>query len=155
MENRNQSNIFQVAEIKLSYSLKAKASQLPKVSTSAHACDLFRNSWDMDRIELVEQFKVMLLNRAQRVLGIMELSSGNATSTIADPKLIFAAALKANAISIILAHNHPSGSLAASQQDLDLTRKMREAGRLLDLPVLDHLIITNEGYFSFADEGLF
>ena len=108
----------------------------------------------MSKIEFVEQFKAMLLNRANKVLGIFEVSSGSSTGTIADPKLIFAAAIKANACGIILAHNHPSGNLNPSQADIDLTRRMREGGKLLEVQVLDHVIITCEGYYSFADEGM-
>jgi DNA repair protein RadC len=127
----------------------------PKISTSSDAFILFRDSWDFELIEFVEQFKVMLLSRANNVIGILSISTGNVSGTIADPKLIMAAAIKANASGIILCHNHPSGSLKPSQADLDLTRKIREAGKFLDLPVLDHLIISRSTYFSIADEGLF
>ena len=89
------------------------------------------------------------------MLAIFELSTGGVTGTVADPKLVFAAALKLNACNIILCHNHPSGSLKPSQADEALTRKIKEAGRYLDLPVIDHLIISGENnYYSFADEGL-
>ena len=81
-------------------------------------------------MRFVEQFKVMLLNRANRVLGIFEVSNGSSTGTVADPKLIFAAAIKANACGIILAHNHPSGNLQPSKADIDLTRKVKEGGFL-------------------------
>ena len=92
----------------------------------------------------------MLLNRANKVLGIFEVSSGGSTGTVADPKLVFAAAIKANACGIILAHNHPSGNLQPSQADIDLTKKMKEGGKLLEIQILDHVIITTEGYYSFA-----
>ena len=96
----------------------------------------------------------MLLNRANRVLGLIDISLGGTAGTIADPKVIFAAAIKSNACGIILVHNHPSGNLKPSQQDLDLTRKIKAGGQLLDIVVMDHMIITSEGFFSFADEGL-
>jgi DNA repair protein RadC len=96
----------------------------------------------------------MLLNRANKVLGILEVSTGGVSGTVADPKVIFAAALKGNASGIIVAHNHPSGNLAASRADVDLTRKLKEAGKFLEIQVLDHVIVTTEKYFSFADEGL-
>lgn len=153
MENKNLIPA-QVAEIKLSYSLPLKASRLPKVSISHDAKEFFFQSWDLNKIEFVEQFKVMLLNRANKVLGILEISSGSSTGTIADPKLIFAGALKANASSVILAHNHPSGNLSPSQSDIDLTRKVREGGKLLEIAVIDHIILTRESYYSFADEGI-
>lgn len=96
----------------------------------------------------------MLTNRANKVLGIVEISTGGIAGTVADPKLIFAAALKCAASGIILAHNHLSGNLNPSQADKDLTRRLIQAGKLLEISVLDHLILTTEKYFSFADEGL-
>ena len=144
----------QVAEIQLIYRSNVKPSQRPKVSTSKEVYELRFKNWDVDKIEFVEQFKVMLLNRSNKVLGIFELSSGSVAGTVADPKLVFVAALKANASSIILAHNHPSGCLNPSQADINLTKKIKEGGKLLDVAVLDHVIITTEGYFSFADEGM-
>ena len=96
----------------------------------------------------------MLLNRANKVLGIYEVSTGGMTGTVADPKLIFVAALKAGACNIMLVHNHPSGNLKPSKQDEQLTYKIKEGGKLLDIVLLDHLIISNEGYFSMQDEGL-
>ena len=100
-----------------------------------------------------EQFKILLLNRANKVLGIYEVSTGGMSGTVADPKLIFATALKACASSIILSHNHPSGNLKPSNADLQLTQKVKEGGKLLDIEVYDHIILTTEGYYSFADEG--
>lgn len=82
------------------------------------------------------------------------VSKGGQAGTIADPKIIFNIALENHAASVILAHNHPSGNLRPSQADLELTKKLRTAGQFLDMPVLDHLIITDQGFFSFADEGI-
>ncbi len=96
----------------------------------------------------------MLMNRANKVLGLFEVSTGGISGTVADPKIIFTAALKGGASGIIVAHNHPSGNLTASQSDIDLTRKLKEAGKFLEIQLLDHVIVTTEGYFSFADEGL-
>lgn len=96
----------------------------------------------------------MFTNRANKVLGIYEVSTGGIAGTVADPKLIFVAALKVGASGVILSHNHPSGNLTASQADIELTRKIKEGGRLLEIQLLDHVILTSEGYFSFADEGL-
>lgn len=155
MENLNdQSKQFQVAEIQLSYRSNVKASLRPKINRSSDACDILRQSWDESKIELVEQFKVILTNRANKVLGIFEVSTGGMTGTVADPKLIFVAALKCGAMGILLAHNHPSGNLTPSQADIDLTRKIKEGGKFLEIQLLDHLIITSEGYYSFSDEGL-
>ena len=155
METTNSLAWMQVAEIELIYKSKVKASQRPAVTTSLDAFKLFKQNWDENKIEFIEQFKVLFLNRSNKVLAIFELSTGGVTGTVADPKLVFAAALKLNACNIILCHNHPSGSLKPSQADEALTRKIKEAGRYLDLPVIDHLIISGEdSYYSFADEGL-
>ena len=143
-----------VAEIQLSYHPKVKPSQRPSVTSSREVYQLFYDNWDADRIELQEQFKVMLLNRGNRVLGIVDISTGGIAGTLADPKLIFATALKAGASSIILAHNHPSGQLTPSQADRTLTKKLTDGGKLLDISVLDHVILTADSYFSFADEGI-
>lgn len=149
-----QVSLSRVAEIKISYRSKVKASERPKITSSTDCYSILFQSWDTDRIELVEQFKVMLLNRANKVLGILELSTGGIAGTLADPKLIFAAALKACASAIILCHNHPSGNLKPSAADLQLTKKVKEGGSLLDIAVLDHIILTSESYYSLADEGL-
>ncbi|MGA0555127.1 RadC family protein [Larkinella sp. VNQ87] len=101
-----------------------------------------------------EEFWILLLNRANEVIRPVQISSGGLSGTIADPRLIFKQALDQLASAIILVHNHPSGNLTASQADKDLTRKLKEAGRMLDIPVLDHLIFTDRAYLSFADEGL-
>lgn len=155
METTNNFSLTQVAEIELIYKSKIKASERPKVTTSHDAFKLFKQNWDENKIEFIEQFKVLFLNRANKVLGIFELSTGGVTGTVADPKLVFTAALKLNACNIILCHNHPSGNLIPSQADQVLTQKIKEAGKYLDLPVIDHLIISGEdGYYSFADEGL-
>ncbi len=143
-----------VSEIELVYKTSIKPSQRPHITSSASAYDILSQNWDRDKIELFEQFKVLLLNKANKVLGIYELSSGGISGTVVDLRLIFAAALKANASGIIMAHNHPSGALIASHADKDITRKVKEAGKLLDIPVLDHLIVTTESYFSFADQGI-
>ncbi|HMK59200.1 MAG TPA: JAB domain-containing protein [Nitrososphaeraceae archaeon] len=153
MESTNQKHRYEVAEIQLSYKSNVRPSLRPKISGSKDAYNVLLENWNDSKIEFVEQFKVLLLNRANKVLGIFEVSNGSATGTVADPKLIFAAAIKGNACGIILAHNHPSGNLQPSQADIDLTKKMREGGKLLEIQVLDHVIVTTEGYYSFADEG--
>ena len=101
-----------------------------------------------------EEFWVLLLNRANRLIKKEQISSGGVSGTVADPKIIFKAALDQYASSIILVHNHPSGNLKPSQADIKLTSKMKEAGNLLEIPVLDHIIFSDEGYLSFADEGM-
>lgn len=154
MENTNQNKLYQVAEIQLTYKSNVKPSLRPKINTSRDAYNILLENWDDSKIEFIEQFKVILLNRANKVLGIVEISTGGVSGTVADPKVILGAALKAAASGFIMAHNHPSGNLTPSQTDTDLTRKLKEGGRFLEIQLLDHVIVTTEGYYSFADEGL-
>lgn len=100
-----------------------------------------------------EEFWVLLLDRGMRLMGKRKVSSGGIHGTVADPKLIFREALEHGASCIVVAHNHPSGQLRPSEEDIRLTRKLVEGGRLLDILVQDHLIITTESYYSFADNG--
>ena len=150
----NQLDWKQVAEIELVYKTKVKASERPRIRETRDAAKLLMSLWNDGKIDFVEQFKILLLNRANRVLGVVDISTGGVTGTIADPKLIFSAALKANACGIILSHNHPSGNIDPSQGDKQLTSKIREAGKYLDIKVLDHIIVTSEDFYSFAEEGL-
>ncbi len=145
---------LQVSEIQISYRSPQKASTRSAIKQSADAHRIFLQSWDQDKIEWIEQFKMIILNRANRVLGICEISSGGTNATVVDPKVVFVVALKANASGFIVAHNHPSGNLTPSESDIRLTRKLTEVGKFLELPLLDHLIITKEAYLSMADEGL-
>ena len=101
-----------------------------------------------------EEFWILILNTANRVIGKQIISKGGLAGTVADPKIIFKTALEHNAAFIILAHNHPSGNLKPSSQDLQLTKKLVEGGKMLDLQVLDHLILADKGYYSFGDQGL-
>src|SRR3989337_955412 len=112
MENSTQLPAWAIAsEIELVYKSKVKASERPSISTSSDAYKILLQIWDHDKIDLVEQFKVLLLNRANKVLAVYQVSSGGITGTVADPRLIFTAALKSNAVSLVLSHNHPSGNL--------------------------------------------
>ncbi len=135
-----------VAELELIYKTKVKPSERPLVTSSKNRYSLLLQTWDENKIDFVEQFKVLLLNRCNRVLGILELSTGGITGTVADIRLVMAAALKANAVAIIISHNHPSGNLKPSKADEDLTRKIKTAGMYLDIQVFDHIIVTSEGY---------
>lgn len=101
-----------------------------------------------------ESFYILLLNRANKIIRHVEISEGGISGTVADPKKIFKMALENNATSIILSHNHPSGSVKPSDADIRLTKKLKSAGEMLDVPVLDHIIIGDEKYYSFADEGI-
>lgn len=141
-----------ITEIEVTYKNKIKASDRPQISSSKDAYEVLKSVWDDNKFDLLEQSKLLLLNRSNRVLGIVDLSTGGVSGTVVDPKIVFATALKANASCIILAHNHPSGNLTPSQADIALTRQISEAGQFLSLPIRDHLIVTRESYYSFADE---
>ncbi len=143
-----------VSEVELIYKTKIRATERPKITKSSDIFELWTHIWNPLTMEVREEFKVLLLNRGNRVLGVYHASIGGITGTVADPRLIILAALKANAVSIILAHNHPSGELKPSNEDERLTQKIVEAGRYLDIRILDHLILSTESYFSFADQGL-
>jgi len=130
----------------------AEAVVRPKITCSRDAYDQIKpHLWDLPH----EEFWILLLSRSNEVIRPVQISQGGVSGTVADPKLIFKQAIEHLASSIILIHNHPSGNLTPSQADKDLTKRLKEAGRLLDTPVLDHLIFTDTHYFSFADEGLF
>lgn len=101
-----------------------------------------------------EEFWIITMAQSNKVTGTHLISKGGLAATVVDPKIIFQVALEHHAASIILAHNHPSGGLKPSQQDLTLTKRLVEGGRLLDIRVADHVIVTDDGYFSFGDEGI-
>lgn len=143
----------QLAEIQVNYTSKVKKSEMVIVINSKDALKCFRHIWS-ERISYVEESYILLLNRANKVLGWVKLSSGGTTATVVDQKMIFQTALKTNACSVILAHNHPSGNLKPSETDIKLTREISATGRILGIPLIDHLILTDESYYSFADEGM-
>jgi len=147
-------NLFNnsIAEIAISYSSRIKASDRVQITRSEHADSLFREVFPS--LEHKEYFFALYLDRSNRVLGSYMISSGGITGTVVDPKLVFQAGLKANATSVILAYNHPSGQTTPSEADISLTKKLVNAGNILEMPVLDHLIIAQQGYKSFADDGL-
>ena len=143
--------LFNVSEIKVAYSTNETSKV--KIKSADDAFNVLVASWDMDTIELQEEFKILLLNRANEVLGIYPLSKGGITGTIVDQRLIFAVALKCNATSIIIAHNHPSGKLLPSETDITLTKSIEKCGKLLEINLIDHLIVTKNGFYSFINNG--
>lgn len=147
------SELYQLTEIELTYKSNRPYNERHKITSAKAAFELFLNNWNENKIELLEQAKILVLNRSNQVLGISHLSTGGTSGTVVDPKQVFALALKANASAIILAHNHPSGNLCPSDADDKITNKLYKAGKLLDIEVLDHLIITRDGYYSFAESG--
>ena len=150
-ENLVSSNL---AEITVSYSTKVKATERRKITSAKEAEIILREIWTKNTIELREEFYILLLNRANFVLGWYKLSEGGLTGTVCDPRLVFSVALKCLACSVILAHNHPSGNTEPSAADIQLTKNLFEGGKYLEIAVLDHLILTTESSYSFADEGL-
>ena len=150
--NVNQLSKQRVAEVEITYRSKVKPSDRLKISRSQ---DCYLLLWDLfgSKIECYEQFYILLLNLANRVLGFVKISEGGVSGTVVDPKKIFQIALKSNASGIILAHNHPSGNTTPSASDEAMTAKIVAAGKFLEILVLDHLIITSDQYFSFSDEG--
>jgi len=147
-------NLFNstVDEISIVYHNSVRPSERQKISNSSNAHEILRNLWN-DQIDLYESFYILLLNRANKVLGYRCISQGGISGTVVDPKAIFQAALLTNASNIILAHNHPSGTLIPSEADEMITKKIKAAGEFLEIQVLDHLILGDDSFFSFADEG--
>lgn len=148
----NQLKSLKIAEIEVKYSTNIKASERVKITCSKDAADAFRSVWRQP-LELKECFYAMFLNRANKVLGILLISEGGLSGCSVDVRSIFSAALKANSSSIILGHNHPSSNGSPSEADLKITEKIKNAGQLLDIPVLDHVILLPDGYTSLADDG--
>jgi len=148
-------DFLHVAEVTLTYVTKVKPSERLVVSCSRDAHKIFFDSWDLSTIEHKETVKMLLLNRANKVLGITTISEGGISGSLMDVRMIYQYALKANACGIIIAHNHPSGNSNPSESDQKITNKIKEAGNLLDIQLLDHIIVTPERdvYRSFADEG--
>lgn len=144
---------MEVSEIKVSYS-NTNLEKI-KVTNSQILFDVIIRQWNLGIIEYQEEVKVILLNRANIVLGIYDLSKGGISGTVVDIRIILGIALKCNASSIVLVHNHPSGNLTPSEQDKVITKKLKNACELLDLNLLDHLIITNTNYYSCADNGIY
>ena len=144
-----------ISEVRPIYRTKVKASERSQVKCSKDAFEIFMESWDLDTIEHTEDFKLMLLNRANKVLGITTLSKGGTTGTVVDVKLLMQYSIKSNANAIIMCHNHPSGNLKPSEADMTITRKVKDSAKLMDIQLLDHLIIIPERlYYSMGDEGI-
>tara|TARA_B100000949_G_C13994992_1_gene330802 strand:- start:81 stop:530 length:450 start_codon:yes stop_codon:yes gene_type:complete len=144
-----------VNEIQLSYKESFLTSCETTISSSSKAAAILLQSFDMNTIALHETFKVLLLNNSNKVKGVYTLSIGGITGTLVDIRILYAVILKSLSTAVILCHNHPSGTLKASELDKEITEKIRKAGSYLDVKVLDHIILSPDGkYFSFADNGL-
>ncbi len=142
---------MKVAEIKISYA-NTNPTKV-KIISSKDVYDLILDHWDSNTIELMEEVKIILLNNANVVLGVHELSKGGITQCTVDLKIILSIALKCLASSIIIVHNHPSGTLLPSNNDISITDKIKKACELVEIKLLDHLIISSIGYRSMVDNG--
>ncbi|MDC7994466.1 JAB domain-containing protein [Altibacter sp. HG106] len=143
--------IPQIQEIEIVYRNPIAKIDRQKITSSLDASEIFRK-YIGNKLDYQEIFCLMPLNNSNEVLGIIEISRGGATGTIVDVKQVFQKLLKCNAIGFLMAHNHPSGNTRPSEADKKLTKKIKEAANFLDITLLDHLIITTESYYSFADE---
>jgi DNA repair protein RadC len=144
-----------VNEIQLSYAQDKAFYKASKISSSRDAFNYLSQSFNQKLLSVQEQFLVIFLNRSNKPLGVLKLSTGGINSTVADIRLIMATALKSLSSAIIIAHNHPSGELKPSQSDIQLTKQIKDACKFFDLQLLDHLILNPLGeYSSFADEGI-
>ena len=142
-----------VSEIEITY--KPAIGSKPEVTSSSDAYLILKEYYPENQIALKEYFVVMYLNQANRVIGVQKLSVGGLTSAVADVRLLFGTALKVLATGVVISHNHPSGNLKPSLQDKNLTKQVNEAGKLLDIKLLDHLILTpDDQYISMADQGI-
>jgi DNA repair protein RadC len=144
-----------ISEVRLVYWTRIKASERLQVKCSKDAFDIFMENWDLDSIEHIEEFKLLLMNRSNSVLGIMPVSKGGLFKTVTDVRVILQYAIRVNASGIIICHNHPSGKVQPSESDIAITRKIKESGIVMDIQLLDHLIIVPESNcFSMGDEGI-
>lgn len=140
-----------IPEIELKYKRGDVLSR--KIISSKDSYEILMKFYDEDVFELTESFLVLFLNGANKCIGWMKNSTGGINFTVCEPRTIYATALKSGATSIIVSHNHPSGQLYPSSKDEDMTKKLKEGSRYLGISLLDHIIATSDGYYSFADEG--
>jgi DNA repair protein RadC len=140
-----------IAALELGIRRSAMGSRRDRITRSSDIADYLRASLEFRKKEI---FVVVFLNRNNRILHIEPISEGGFTGTIADPRVILKKSLEHNATALILCHNHPGGSLRPSTADELITQKIKHAALLLDIHIMDHIIVSDEGYFSFADEGM-
>ena len=124
-----------------------------KITNSSDSYSLLKGMFDADTLEYCESSVAIYLNRANNTIGWQKISQGGITGTIIDVRVVLATALKCGATNIIISHNHPSGQLKSSEQDDTLTKKLSDACKIMEIRLLDHVIITSEGYYSYSDEG--
>jgi DNA repair protein RadC len=146
--------MFKVNVVSLCYKQKYDTTDYPIINNSKIAADILYQSWDKDTIALEEQFKVLYLNVRNQVIGLYTVSVGGLTGTVVCNKKVLACGLKIVASGMIIAHNHPSGSKKLSEQDRKITKSLQEAGKIMNINVLDHIIVLPNGdYVSFDDNN--
>lgn len=145
--------MFNASEIEIHYKSKVKAKDRTQVRSSKEIYEVLKGVYDFNKIEHKEFFYAMYLNNQMKIIAIMLIGEGGVSCVTADPKLIIQGALKVNATQIVLTHNHPSGGLRPSQADKTITDTVKQVCKFLDMILVDHVILTSEGYYSFADEG--
>jgi DNA repair protein RadC len=145
--------LYKVSEVKLSYKTKSTRPERVQVSCPQDCYNVLIKHWDKGQLEHKESFKTLLLNRNNVVLGIYTISEGGICGTVFDVRIILQAALLSNATSIVIAHNHPSGNLTPGYNDIEATRAIKEAARVVDITVYDHIIVCKDDYYSFANKG--
>ena len=143
-----------VSEVSLKYQTNTTFQEKPDIKSPEDAASFLKEIWDFDTIEYREEFVVVLLNHSKKVIGWSKVSTGGPFATIVHPTTVFQLILLGNAASVILAHNHPSGTLKPSLADIELTKRLSKAGKLFAISVDDHIILTKDDYLSFRDEGL-
>ncbi|HPS40072.1 MAG TPA: JAB domain-containing protein [Candidatus Cloacimonadota bacterium] len=152
-KNMNKPDELLASEVEIIYKSKVPASKRVQINHSADAFKVLWEHWDKDTIEHHEEFKILLLNNKNAVLGIADISKGGVNGTIVDPRIVLQTALKAHSSGLILAHNHPSSNPTPSEADVNITKKLAEAGKVMDIQVLDHIILCGDGtYYSLMDE---
>ncbi|WP_343522038.1 JAB domain-containing protein [Pedobacter sp.] len=149
-----QNQLLKVSEVQITYKPDFNAADRPQISSSKQCYNILMQHWNLGLINFLEEFKIILLNRTNRVLGLVDISMGGVSGTYVDPKIVFVVALKANASGLILVHNHPSGNLKPSDADIKLTQKIKDGAKLLEIEIHDHLIISENSYYSMTDDGI-
>lgn len=150
----------QISEVEIIYKPKVKSSERPIITSSQSAYDIIKNLYNQDLIEYKESFFALFLNRGNKVLAFKQISEGGQTGTVVDSREILITRelikekLKLASVAVIITHNHPSGNLKPSKQDIELTKRLKSSLELMNSTLLDHIIVTDEGYLSFADEGI-
>ena len=145
--------IWQASEVKLSYKTKIPLEKSPIIRCSKDAYELFLESWDEDTLDLIEEFKVVLMDRKCTAIATMLVGQGGFDTVMVDARLIFTAALKKRAHGMIVCHNHPSGVCQPSKSDIEMTKHLCQIGELLNIKIYDHVIISRKDHFSLADNG--